>query len=79
MISGSKHFLVESDGFINIIVRDLSAWVGFAHQAHSRVSNITFDIWILLGGTLFKSHEKLPTDGKVLSHLGFKSKVCPGP
>jgi hypothetical protein len=30
-------------------------------------------------GTLYISHEKLPKDGKVLCHLGFKSKVLPGP
>ena len=32
-----------------------------------------------LGGTLCISHKKVPKDGKVLSHLGFKSKVLPGP
>jgi hypothetical protein len=26
-----------------------------------------------------KSHEKYIKDGKVLDHLGFKSKVLPGP
>jgi len=31
------------------------------------------------GVTLFISHEKLPKEGKVLSNLGFKSKVFPGP
>jgi hypothetical protein len=46
---------------------------------NSRESNINFDIWIFFGGTLLISHEKLPKDGKVLSHLGFKSKVMPGP
>jgi hypothetical protein len=30
-------------------------------------------------GALFISHEKLPKDGKVLCHLGFKSKVLAGP
>jgi len=50
----------------------------YALQAHSRVSNINFVIWIYLGG-LYISHEKLPKDGKVFSHLGFKSKVLPGP
>ena len=30
-------------------------------------------------GTLSIFHEKLPTGGKALSHLGFKSKVLPGP
>jgi hypothetical protein len=31
-----------------------------------------------LGRTPYISHEKLPKDGKVLCHLGFKSKVLPG-
>ena len=31
------------------------------------------------GVTLYISHEKLPQDGKVICHLGFKSKVLPGP
>ena len=37
-------------------------------------------IWTFgfFGGALYISHKKLPTDGKVLSHLGFNSKVCPG-
>jgi hypothetical protein len=30
------------------------------------------------GGTLYISHEKLTKDGKVLCHLGFKSKVLSG-
>jgi hypothetical protein len=46
-----------------------------APQAHSRVSNINFDIWI--GGTLYISLEKLPKDGKVLCHLEIRSKVLP--
>ena len=47
-----------------------------APQAHSRVSNINFDI--LIGGTLCIFHEKLPKNGKVLCHSGFISKVLPG-
>jgi hypothetical protein len=31
------------------------------------------------GGTVYISHETLPKDGKVLCHLGIKSKVFPGP
>ena len=31
------------------------------------------------GGVSIKSHEKYIKDGKVLDHLGFKSKVLPGP
>jgi len=42
------------------------------------VSNINFAIWIFLG-VLYISHEKLPKDGKVISHVGFKSNVLPGP
>ena len=30
-------------------------------------------------GILYISHEILSKDGKVLCHLGFKSKVLPGP
>ena len=48
-----------------------------APQADSRVSNINFDIW--MGWTLSISHGKLPKDGKVLSHLGVKSKALLGP
>jgi len=48
-----------------------------APQANSRVSNINFVIWIFWG--LYISHEKLPKDGKVLSHSGFKSKIFSGP
>ena len=46
-----------------------------APQSHSRVSNINFDIW----GTLYISDEKIPKDGKVLSHSGFRSNVLYGP
>ena len=53
-------------------------WVP-AHQAHSRVLNINFDFFIVFGGTLSISHEQFSTDGKVLSHFGFKLKVLPGP
>ena len=31
------------------------------------------------GGSLCLSHEKYIKDGKVLAHLGLKSKVLPGP
>jgi hypothetical protein len=46
-----------------------------APQAHSRVSNINFGILIFVGETLLTSHEYLATEGKVLSHLGFRSKI----
>ena len=37
-------------------------------------------LWYLdLGGTLWITHKKVSKDGKVLSHLGFKSKVLPRP
>jgi hypothetical protein len=56
-------------------------WSRTAPQAHSRVSNINFDVLILCygGGSLYISDEKYIKDGKVLDHLGFKSKVLPGP
>ena len=31
------------------------------------------------GGTLQITHQKISKDGKVISHLGFKSKVLPRP
>jgi hypothetical protein len=46
-----------------------------APQAPSRVSNITLIFGF--GGTLYISQEKLPKEGKVLCHLGLKSKVLP--
>ena len=34
----------------------------------------------LVGGEPYEySHEKLPKNGKILSHLGFSSKILPGP
>jgi hypothetical protein len=32
-----------------------------------------------LGGTLYTFDKKIQKDGKVLCHLGFNSKVLPGP
>ena len=51
-----------------------------APQAHSRVSNINFDIWkqIVKGGSLQISHKKYIKDGKALAHFGLKLKVLPG-
>ena len=40
---------------------------------------ISILIFGFVGETLYISHEKLPKDGKVLCHSGFKSKVLPGP
>jgi hypothetical protein len=51
------------------------AWV--VPQAHSRVSNINFDIWSWWRGTLFIPHEKFQKEGIFLSHLGLKSNVFP--
>ena len=50
-------------------------------QAHSRLSNINFDIWIFScgGGSLLISDEKIIKDGKVHTHLGNQSKVLVGP
>jgi hypothetical protein len=55
-------------------------WVS-ALQAHSRLSNINFDIlnFFMEWGSLLIFHEKYIKDGKVLAHLRFKSKVLPGP
>ena len=51
-----------------------------APQAHSRVSNINFDI--LKNnygvGSLYISYEKYIKDGRVLAHLGLQLKVFPG-
>ena len=58
----------------------MPGWVS-PPQAHSRVSNINFDIWFcFMEGDLYKyPTKKYIKDGKFLDHLGFKSKVFPGP
>ena len=58
----------------------MPGWVS-APEAHSRVSNINFIIIIFFygGGSLYISHEKYIKDGKVLDHMGFLTKVLPGP
>jgi hypothetical protein len=63
------------------LLTDLSAWVGSAPQAHSRVSNINFDnlIFFVEWGSLYISHEKYIKGDKVLAELRFKSNVLPGP
>jgi hypothetical protein len=55
-------------------------WVS-ALQAHSRLSNINFDIlnFFMEWGSLLIFHEQYIKDGKVLDHLGFQSKIFPGP
>ena len=59
----------------------LTDWSAGWVYAHSRVSNINFDIWIYFveGGSLLISHEKYIKDGKVLVHLGSQSKILPAP
>jgi hypothetical protein len=39
------------------------------------VSNINFDIWIFFVRESINIAKQLPTEGKVLYHLGFNSKV----
>jgi hypothetical protein len=41
-----------------------------------QISTLKFELGV---GTLCISHENLPKDGKVLCHLGLRSKVLPGP
>ena len=57
----------------------MPGWVS-ASQALSRVSNINFDIWFFFWreGVPINIPWKIP-NSKVLAHLGFKSKVLPGP
>ena len=45
-----------------------------ALEAHSRVSNINLDL-----RDPMHIRKKLLKEGKVVCHLGFKSKVLPGP
>jgi hypothetical protein len=54
-------------------------WVS-APQAHSRVSNINFDIWKKKygGGFLSISQEKYIKNGKVLAHLGGNQRYFTG-
>jgi hypothetical protein len=47
----------------------------FKPTAGCQISTLIFGF----GRTLYISLAKLPKDGKVLCHLGFKSKVLPGP
>ena len=57
----------------------VSAMGGIMHLKPTAVCQISTLIFGFLGGTLWISHEKLPKNGKVLSHLEFKWKVLPGP
>jgi hypothetical protein len=56
---------------------ELSSSVGFctsSSQQGVKYQLLYFDLW----GVLI-SHEQLPKDCKVQSHLGFRSKLLPGP
>jgi hypothetical protein len=55
---------------------------GFLHlkpTAGCQISTLIFDLFLWRGESLLISHEKYIKDGKVLDHLGFKSKVLSGP
>jgi hypothetical protein len=56
---------------------------GFLHlkfTAGCQISTLIFEFCFVEGGGVsIKSHEKYIKDGNVLDHLGFKSKVLPGP
>jgi hypothetical protein len=60
---------------------DLSAWVGFCTSSPQQ--GVKYQHWYLIfclwRGSLLISHDKYIKDGKVLAHLGFQSKVLPGP
>ena len=47
--------------------------------AGCRISTLIFEIKLWSGWSLLISQEKYIKDGKVLVHLGFMSKVLPGP
>jgi hypothetical protein len=51
---------------------------GFLHlkpTAGCQISTLIFDLFLWRGESLLISYEKYIKDGKVLDHLGFKSKV----
>jgi hypothetical protein len=73
-----SHLGFKSNVLPGLKLTEVTGWDS-APQAHSRVSDIDFDIWILGEGALYIFHEKLSKYGKVLSHLGFETKVLPGP
>ena len=58
---------------------DISGFVGYYTTSLQQGVKYQLDIWIVFGGTVYISHEKLTTDGKVLSHLGNRSKIFSGP
>ena len=59
---------------------DIGAWVAFCtFQAHSRLSNIYFDICIFfLGETLYISHENFQQTTKFCPSWGLDQRYCPG-
>jgi hypothetical protein len=60
---------------------DIYRDVGFCTSSPQQDVKYQLSYLILFygGGSLLISHEKLIKDGKVLDHLGFNSKVLPGP
>jgi hypothetical protein len=55
---------------------------GFLHLKPTvgcQISTLIFEFVFMEGGSLLISHEKYIKDGKVLDHLGLRSKVLPGP
>ena len=66
----------------NILSRpltDSSGFWGYCTSSLQQGVKYQLDIWIVIGGTVYISHEKLATDGKVLSHFEIRWKVLPGP
>ena len=65
---------------LGLYLTEVPGWVS-APQAHSRVSNINIDIWIIFCGeeSLLIFYEKYIKDGKVLALLGFQSNVFSEP
>jgi len=60
------------------ILADLDAWVGFFPSSPQQGVKYKLCYLDFFGG-LYISHEKLPKDGKVLSHWGLRSKVLHRP
>jgi hypothetical protein len=59
----------------NFAVLDIFSMGYFRDPLHNLFSNIKFGFGV---GILCIFHEKLPKDGKVLCHLGLKSKILAG-
>ena len=59
---------------------ELSAWVGFCISSPQQGVKYQLSYFDFFGGGgLWISDEKLPKDGNILSHLGFISRILPGP